>query len=455
MKIKSVYEKYGCLVNLGLVIAGIYLLVKVSDLYDAYENRKADKAAMVTARGDSCLRMNNVSEAVGYFKSAYAIYGSDSLAARILACEQYQNHTDEAVRWLDELQDRVGESDFITLRRCDIMLRRGDTVSVRTMLDAIIDDPIRLPSTWLTRSMFDIWWHRNADYTRASRYFRYYVAYIGKLMAISRRLSVAKDTAEYYDIGRKLFRLAEDRADDYAIMTGYLDLLRENPSVFYRIDWKELVSHTYYVLGIGGYDIHNVMMLVSQLKWNLFNQILFFKHQHEGYNAAVDYALDITRHNTCNTDSYYNYSKFIFGIYLGARYKDRFPTRLTPTDLDRIIRENPDTVNRSVRTFLTVGHVIRQLSGAPVKKSVHGDQFKDPLLVLSCNDWNWRNDSLTFPDYVSRHAADLKVLRYIDDNFNLCTSATKDDKFGLNIELVPVSRQEMAVYQAEYDKGQK
>lgn len=455
MKIKSVYEKYGCLINLGLVIAGFYLLVKVSELYDAHEERKADKAALVAARGDSCLRMNNVAEAVGYFKSAYAIYGSDSLAARILACEQYQNHTDEAVRWLDELQDRVGESDFITMRRCDIMLQDGDTASVRTMLDAIIDDPVRLPSTWLSRSMFDIWWNRDADYTRASRYFNYYVAYLGKLMAITRRLAIAKDTAEYDEVGKKLFRLAEDRADDYAVMNGYLDLLRENPRVFYLIDWKEQVAHTSYVAGIGGYDTRNIMMMVSQLKWNLFNGILFFKHQRDGYDAAVDYALDITCHNTCNTDSYNNYSKFIFGIYLGARYKDRFPTRLTKADLDRIIRETPDTVNRSVRTFLTVGRVARKLPGISVKKSVRGDRFKDPVLILSCNDWNWQNDSLTFPDYVSRHATDLKILRYIDDNFNPCTSMTEEDKFGLEVELVPVSRQEMAVYQAEYDKGKR
>ena len=74
---------------------------------------------------------------------------------------------------------------------------------------------------------------------------------------------------------------------------------------------------------------------------------------------------------------------------------------------------------------------------------------------MSCNDWNWQNDSLTFPDYVSRHATDLKILRYIDDNFNPCTSMTEEDKFGLEVELVPVSRQEMAVYQAEYDKGKR
>lgn len=81
-----------------------------------------------------------------------------------------------------------------------------------------------------------------------------------------------------------------------------------------------------------------------------------------------------------------------------------------------------------------------------------GDKFIGPAIILQCNDWNWRNDSLTFPQYVERHKKDLKTIKYLNDNFKASESSTEGQKFGLMISFIPSNTYEMNLLQAEYER---
>lgn len=452
MKKKSFFDRFGCLIIIIIFIGICYLFSWVVNIYDDYETKKEKSASVEIAKGDSCFKMKNSATALIYFKSAYNTYKSDSLVARIIYCEQAIGSYSESLKWLNILADRTGNSDFISIRRSFIVLQFGDTIKSKKILDEIINNPVALRSTWFGRSLLDSWLNKDADYTKASNYYRYYVEYLGKLIALKERLILSRDKAELYRIGEKLFSLAKDESDDYEIMNGYLDLYRNNPYVFSHIfnqsygRLSDLEYQTWYTVGVNNYNCKTIICLVCDLKWKIFNTLLFIKHKNEGYEAAINYANYITNNNTQNCDTYNSYSKYIYGIYLGIKQKGKFPTSLTKEDLDSLIKNSFDLST----AYLTIGKVGKDIYGKRLDSGTMGDKIVDPIIIMDCNDWNWRNDSIPFNDYVL-NVGTKKTIKYINDKFKYSITSTPKEDI-LNINYVATNRLTLNILQAECNK---
>ena len=418
-----------------------------------------DLASRACIQGDSCMVANDLRLASKFYTSSFSRNPTDSIVARLITCEQRQGNTAEALKWLDELEKQSRKSDFTALRRSNIILQSGDSTRALQLLDSILARPIRLKKSRFVQSLLDAWLHSNKDYTKATNYYCYYCDYLGKLMVLNSRLSISSKE-DVFRQGAVLFHLAEDQVDDYEIMNEYLEMLRENSTVFWKIlrkgwmSWgkNDLDLHILYSTGFSNYDYHNLIDLVSSIKWRIFNNLIIQKHINQGHTEAVDYAQQITQSNSCNTDARYNFHKFIYGIYLGASNNDLFPSTLTVNDLDSILYQSLDTLQRIQPAYLTIGQRFMLSLGDKDKFHMTGDKFIGPAIILQCNDWNWRNDSLTFPQYVERHKKDLKTIKYLNDNFKASESSTEGQKFGLMISFIPSNTYEMNLLQAEYER---
>ncbi len=412
-------------------------------------------AHIENTKGDSCLRNNNIVDALEFYKSSYDIYNTDSVAAKIITCQQRMGNIDEAIKWLDILEDRVGEGDFVDLRRCFILYQKGDIEQVIMILNDIIHTPVALKLPAFGRSIFDSWWHSDANYSLCKSYYTYYVEYYAKLLALDYMMSLAKDDKELFDLGSMLFKLAEDCEDDYAITNRYNDFLRGGCEYFIRE--RTIDNCARYTIGLTKFSPDYIVQFVSNIKWNIFNNLIIYKHQREGYEEALQYALDITNNNECNSDSYSNYSKYIFGVYCGASDSSYFPTSLSVSDLDSAVLCVDSVAYALPRAYLTIGSIPKmplQFASFASKKTdnISGDKIIDPIVILGCNDWKWTNDSITFVTYVAQSSDSHKTIWYVNDDFEACESSTNAEQFGLKIEYIPCNKCVLNILQAEYDK---
>lgn len=407
-----------------------------------------DEASVMCLKGDSCVNINNIPKALDYYKSSYETFHTDSLAARILSCEQRLGNTENALSWLNLLESRTGMSEFTSLRKFQILLQGRDTANAISILDEITTTPLELRETSFYHSIIDLCFESDENYTKIENLYLYYAGYLEKLIALNYRIGLAKNNEELFDLGTRLFRLAEDLEDDYEIIKTY-QYLTNKPYIYHELD-----KCIYYTIGIKNVNLKNIANRVSEYKWSIFDKLLIYKHSTEGYDSALKYAQKITMNNTCNTDSYYSYSKFLFGIYLGASNKQVFPTSLTPDEIDEVFRSSFDPkVNKIPYAYLTVGRKPDMLFiNSTNATNIEGDRIIDPIIVLNCNEWKYTNDSVSFSTYVKENEGNYKTIKYINNDFVAGISSTNDDKFGLTILHVPSNKFVLNLFQEEYNK---
>lgn len=440
----------------GLFVAAM-LFVWLYETTERYERLELE-AYELWQNGNEEMADNNYTAAVEYYESAFDKVEGDTIVSRIVTCMKRMGNTAGALKWLNKYEEIDRKSDFTAMRRASIYLEAKDTSRARTILDKVISTPAKLQTGGFGRTMLDSWLYKNSDYTDALNHYIYYTDYYAKLLALKFRMQIAQSNSERLELGEKLFCLVEDCENDYAIMSRYLQIKRGEAQPYnslygsLAVELADIESHIKCNI-INAYANPTIIVeSVSQLKWDMFNRLIARKHLDEGYQAAVDYAKRITADNTRNTDTYANFYKYLYGVYLGASGDSRFNTELTVADLDQILSLSITDDGEIPRVFINVGFRSNNAKDDIIFDSVLGDRIIDPIVVLCCNDWNCYNVSKFLPLYIFELKGKRKELQYIDDNYEVCTSYTYLDDFGLHFKLVESNLMYVATLVMEYSK---
>lgn len=447
------YRWLWTLIIIGTLFIGIFIMINKSE-------KDCEDATAYCIEGYDHLRNQDIESAIESYTRAYERVKADSIAARIIACEQNRGNKDSALRWLDIFEENSEKSDFTALRRVYIHLQFNETENACKLLDSIIATPIEMRTSWFGRSLLDSWLNSDSDYTKAENYYRYYTEYGAKLLALDIRMSLADNINDKFKIGSALFALTKEYDDIYEIMDGYFDLQHSNPRVFnkifngtYRLT-NELDQHVAYMIGQVRYNTDNIIEIISDYKWQIFNLLITHKHLHDGYDAAIRYANDITRNNTRNVDAYNNFQKYIYGIYLGASDNQKFHSLLTREELDDIISSSTDANNVIPPAIMTVARLNQRhiLDNSKYGEQIEGDKPFFPIIILECNDWRWDNSTKPLAQYIYEAKGQRKTIRYIDDNFNAHSSYTDLDYFGITINYKTSNLACLKMLHAEFNK---
>lgn len=189
------------------------------------------------------------------------------------------------------------------------------------------------------------------------------------------------------------------------------------------------------------------------MKWWMFNTVLTYVHQINGYQAALDFANRITRNNTLNADSKYSYHKYFYGIYLGANDPAKFPTTLTPEELDTILAYSTDyngvvpsanfIVLKGKKNFLKKYYSLDNLRE-------EGDVVIEPIVLLehktNFGQWSWKAQNVP---YLYK---DSNAISYINNQFKASDSVIGYEFFKCDTKQMPSTLYVLNLLQAEYSK---
>lgn len=409
------------------------------------------EAKVYNDKGDSCYLIYNYQKALEYYTLSYELLDTDSTIVKIISCNKELRNRSNALTWLNIYEEKTTRSHFTTLERCKILLELNDTINSILLLENIINTPIEVKSVWFTRSLLDEWLHSNENYTKVKRYYNYYTEYLGKLMALDLRINLAKSENERFEVGKLLFQLVKDRDDDYEIMSQYI----ENNKIG---TWY---SRLMYYKGVGNiydkslFDWHNhsikedyksqIVEAVSIYKWNIFNNLLINKHKKEGYISALNYANDITNFNTRNTDAYKTFYKYLYAIYIYASdNNNKLGTLISPHEIDSILNASLEQNNNIAPAFLTIGY-----SNKSLNNKVYGDEIKEPMVILGCNNWDCFNDSISIFNYHTYSKNEFKTYQYLDNYYK---SSISSSYYSFNIDFIPYNKFGLNILKHEYDK---
>ena len=440
------------------VVGAIYFVISYSIKCDD-ERREAveELCSQAYARASE----QDFAAAEELYVKAFEVAKVDTIASRLIQWNQTLGDTKGAIEWLNTYEEVDKKSDFTTLRRVQIYIQENDMDQAKKLLYDIINTPVKLQSTSFLRSIIDSWLKSDQDHTSAVNHYQYYVDYMAKLTALEWLLSYTKDIDEAFAIGERLFLLAEDCEDDYAIMNQFLEYQHVRTGSFHiskyhqwmgsaNLDVMHIDNHIKNSLAKPEFSPNNILTHISDTKWSIANDLITIKHLVEGFDAAVEYINRITANNTRNTDTYQMYCKFIYGIYLAASGSDAFNRVVTREEMDAILLNSVDENGNIPFVFLTIGDV--GLWGKEDREAIQGDEVNLPIIVLGCNDWTCYDTTQFFGQYNAKHKGERKTMRYIDTNFKACSSYTDRDVFGLGVHSFPSNLMCLNLLQAVYDK---
>lgn len=135
-----------------------------------------------------------------------------------------------------------------------------------------------------------------------------------------------------------------------------------------------------------------------------------------------------------------------------------FPGNLTAEDLDFVLQNSIDKQTNCIPVAnLTIGIKNSNwiLGNNDWMNKIEGDKIILPIIILECNDWNWKNSNINFHEYVQQNTNNFKSIKYINNDFKACNSSTCEEKFGLIIQYVPSNMYILNLLQMEYNKQQK
>ena len=379
---------------------------------------------------------NDFASASKFYKSAYEKFHRDETILDIIHCEQKLGNTAEALMWLDLLEKRTYKSHFITLKRHEIMMQAGDEEKAVLLLDEIIAAPHQIKSTFF-KSLFD-----NKQNKRVGKvYYKYYTEYWAKLLALDSRLNLAKSKDEWYEIGTKLFELVEDRSNDEEIIDNFLSL-----------NW-------YFYIGFRAYQLHKeylslsnkqVIKIVSDTKWNIFNRLIIARHRDYGFKSAVEYAQKITGNDTVNTDAYYRLSKYLFRAYLRAADSQTSSDALSSKTIDSILSKSIDSNGEIPFANITIG----EMFGWTTNIKASGDRIITPIVILQCNEWDWQSSSVPLAQFVGENKNVAHKLRYLNKFLIASESVVEEGLHNMTMNTIPSNRYILNLLQAEYNNQQ-
>lgn len=442
---------------IGLAVFSI-LFLWFNDIIEREELEKAE-AYELWVQGNHNETGGDYVRAIDYYKAAFDIVEGDTIASRIVACMRKLGNTAGALEWMDVYERVDRKSDLTAVRRAAIYLDANDPDRARSILDSVISTPVKLQTLGFGRTVLDSWLYKNAEYTEALNHYSYFVDYFAKLLALESRIQLARSADECYQLGGKLFCLAEDMEDDYALIHRYLEIKRGEAKPYnmrygsLALELDDILTHVENNV-INSYAGPLVILnTVSRMKWDLFNRIVVKKHFYEGYQAAVDYANLITANNTRNADAYANYHKYLYGIYLGVGGDSRFQTELTIEELNDIMHKSVDENGETPLMLINVGREFDTKGSNDKQNTVFGDRIIAPIVVMGCNDWTCRDASTNFiGGYILQNRGRRKTLRYIDDSYEARTTYTYQITFNLIFSSEPSSLMYVNLLEAEYAK---
>lgn len=434
--------------NIGcgiLAISFVIFIVVISFLTRKWDRDHA-YANEIIAVGDSCLRNNNIADAIKYYSDAFDTYDDiDTLASTLMKCEYMSGNPEAALKWLDEIGKQTFHSDLIELHRNQTLFSiHKDTVRYISVLDSLIKEPVRLRICSGTSRLWDILINGDINYTQNKYYDRYYFDYYAKLMVLHNRINMARTFEELISLGEYIFSLVEDQKDDYAYMNDYLCMGAKS-------DYK-LKEHEKYVINSDPiFSALTYLEKTNNYKWWLFNLMVTYVHQVQGYEASLEYANKITCNNSLNADSDYSYNKFLYGIYRGVKDNNNFPTSLTRSELDTILAYSSDQNGRIpfARAYVAQGERnIFSNVNIPIERfRKEGDIVYDPIVILEKDLWSWKEQSepYLFHD-------DVVNMSYISDLYTASDSKICCNMFNIRVYPILSTLYVVNLLQAEYNK---
>lgn len=446
---EDVREGLSCLacVIIFFIIIGIFaLLIRYWDKIDEENHRIYVEMA---AKGDTCALCNNLEDAVKYYTEAFKKQEVDTLAVTLMNCEFALGNIDAGLKWLDKYADMTFRSDFVELRRTWVQFTKdGDTTKMVSSLDAIIKNPLKIEPVSGMRMLWDAFWNSDSNYRKKNNYSLYYFDYYAKLTALYYRLMFCKTPEEYLGMSEFIFTLVEDQEDDYVYIDEYTKL-GGTSDIAYKLE-----EHERRIMNSSGPMSWLPMEeKTNMMKWWMFNTVLTYVHQINGYQAALDFANRITRNNTLNADSKYSYHKYFYGIYLGANDPAKFPTTLTPEELDTILAYSTDyngvvpsanfIVLKGKKNFLKKYYSLDNLRE-------EGDVLIEPIVLLehktNFGQWSWKAQNVP---YLYK---DSNAISYINNQFRASDSVISYEFFKCDTKQMPSTLYVLNLLQAEYSK---
>ena len=406
-------------------------------LFFAYKINNEDVASVYISRGDSCYVIGNVELAKEYYIKSNNTNETGRAIAGIIKCEKVLGDTESALRWLDLYENATEKSVFTALERFQLTLNTGDSVAAISLLDDIIDDePIELESLSFLDAVTDPYEGEH------KRYSRYYMAYFGRLNALSCRMGFAKSDAEIFTLGKKLFHIVEDRNNDYMILKDYKNLQKPYrfkgliPSISRDFFNDYLKVQDNFCYNYNQMNIEDIAVLVSEFKWQLFNDLIVLKHKCDGFGPAIEYANSITRNNTCNTDAFYPYHKFFYRLYWDANKKRG---NITASEIDSILHATSYGTDELSYTDLAL------------VKSSFLSRVTQPMIMMWYKSWTCDNDTVTFNKYVDdNHGFLTGFCGYYNNKFEALF--TIENIFPVSIHSCSSNEFTIKVLKYEFDK---